>query len=329
MRKATQAETHGHPRWPLVGLLREALALWSDRNAFQYAAALAFYTLVSLAPLLLVVVTMGGWVFGDEAIRGELAGRLEGVLGAPAAEAVQDAVRASRIEASGMVPTLLAGAALLFGATTVLAQMQVALNRIWGVVARPGRSGLVVFVMRRALALAVLVLIGLLLLASVIVTTVVSGVLGFAADRVPLPGIVASLADLGVSILLATLLFALLFKTLPDVHLEWRDTWRGTFVTSLLFVVGQFLIALYLTRAAPGSAYGAAGSLFLVLVWVYYSSLIVLFGAALTKVSMTRRGGVVVPRKGVVRVRVELLEEGGGRTHPPPAAPAGPRTRWP
>lgn len=311
MRKATQGEARGHPRWPLGALLREATALWLERNAFQYAAALAFYTLVSLAPLLLVVVTMGGWVFGDEAIRGELAVRLEGVLGLQAAEAVQGWVRASRIEESGLLPTLLAGAALLFGATTVLAQMQVALNRIWGVVARPGRSGVVVFVIQRALALGVLVLIGLLLLASVMVTTLLSVVLRFAADRVPFPGVLASLADLGASALLATLLFALLFKALPDARLEWRDMWRGAAITSLLFVLGQFLIALYLTRTAPGSAYGAAGSLVLVLMWVYYSALIVLFGTALTKVSMIRRGGVVVPRKGAVRVHLEYLPDEG------------------
>lgn len=309
MGNTTSGSGERHPGASLAGVVKEAFALWSERNAFQYAAALAFYTLVSLAPLLLVLVTIGGWVLGDEAVRGELATRLEGVLGPPAAEAIQGAVRRSRIEEAGILPTVVALGALLFGATTVLAQLQVALNRIWGVVARPTRRGIVVFGIQRLLALGVLILIGVLLLASVATSTVVSGLLRFAADLVPLPAAVASLADLGVSTLLATLLFALLFKALPDARLEWRDMWRGAAVTALLFVLGQALIALYLTRTAPGSAYGAAGSLVLILVWVYYSSLIVLFGAALTKVVMLRRGGEVIPRKGAVRVRVEHLDD--------------------
>jgi membrane protein len=194
--------------------------------------------------------------------------------------------------------------------------MQASLNQCWGVVARPSRSGLVVFLVTRLVSLGLVLVVGFLLLTSFVISTSIAALLQFAEGWIPVPPLVAAAADVTVSLFVATLLFAMIFKILPDVRLHWRDMWWGAFITALLFVGGQSLIAMYLTHTAPASTYGAAGSLVMVLMWVYYSSLILLFGAAWTRASIRMRGDRIVPKAMAVRVRMEILEE--------PEAPAPP-----
>lgn len=295
-----------------TSLVTAALDLWMSRFAFQHAGALAFYTLFSLAPLMIIVIAIAGAVFGDEAARGQVAAQLDGLIGAQAAEAVQEAVMHSRVEEAGLVPTLLGIGALLFGATTVFAQMQSSLNQFWGVAARPSRSGLLVFLTTRMVSLGVVLVIGFLLLTSLVMSLGIMAVVRYAEYWMPIPPFLVVAVDLVVSLSSATLLFAMIFKVLPDVHLHWRDVWRSALVTAALFVAGQYVISLYLTRTAPGSAYGAAGSLVLVLMWVYYSSLILFFGTALTRVTIEQRGDRVVPKATAVRVHMDVLEDDGG-----------------
>jgi membrane protein len=290
---------------------REVVDLWSSRNAFQLAGALAFYTLFSLAPLLIILIALLGIFLGEEAVRGEIAVQIEGFIGPQAAETVEQAVRRARLEESGILPTVLGVGALLFGATTVFAQMQAALNRVWGVVARPSRSGVLMFLVTRLLSLGLLLIIGFLLLVSFVVTMALAALVSHAQEWVPVPGVFATSVDLTLSFTVATLVFATIFKVLPDVNLAWKDMWRGALLTAGLFTLGQYLISLYLTRAAPASEFGAAGSLVLVLMWVYYSSLILFFGAAFTKVSMLRRGVPVEPRRLAVKLRIDVVEEDG------------------
>jgi membrane protein len=296
---------------PVFSVLREAVELWMARNAFQHAGALAFYTLFSMAPLMIILVAISGAVFGDEAASGELKGQITGLVGPDAAEAVEGAVLRSRVEDSGTLATVLGVGALLFGATTVFAQMQASLNQFWGVVAKPSRSGLLVFATTRLVSLGVVLVIGFLLLTSLVLSMVILAVIEYAKELVPIPPLVVSAVDVALSLASATLLFAMIFKILPDVHLQWKDVWRSAFATAVLFVIGQYLISLYLTHTAPGSTYGAAASLVLVLMWVYYSSLILFFGAAFTKARTLASGRPVVPRAMAVRVRQEIIEEEG------------------
>ncbi len=290
-------------------LLKNTVDLWLSNNAFQHAGALAFYTLFSLAPLLIILIAITGAVFGEEAARGEISSQIGALIGSQAAEAVEGAVRRSRVGEAGLLPTVLGVAALLFGSTTVFAQMQASLNQFWGVVARPSRSGIAVFLMTRLVSLGLVIIIGFLLLTSFMVSTIIAALLQFARGWIPVPPLVVAFVDLSVSLLIATLLFAMIFKVLPDVRLRWRDMWWGAFITALLFVGGQSLIAVYLTQTAPASTYGAAGSLVMVLLWVYYSSLILFFGAALTRASIRLRGDRILPKAMAVRVRMEILEE--------------------
>ncbi|MGE0041070.1 MAG: YihY/virulence factor BrkB family protein [Vicinamibacterales bacterium] len=292
-----------------LALLRDAFGLWSSGNAFQLAGALAFYTLFSLAPLLIILIAIVGAVFGDDAARGQVASQIDGLIGTQAAAAVQEAVRRSRVQDAGLLPSVMGGVALLLGSTTVFAQMQASLNEIWGVMARPSRSGLVVYLWTRLVSLGLVLIIGFLLLTSMVISAAVAAAVQFAQAWLPVPGIVVTTANLGVSLLVATLLFATIFKVLPDVRLRWRDMWHGAAITAVLFVAGQSLISIYLTHAAPASTYGAAGSLVLVLLWVYYSSLILFFGAALTRAAIRLRGDRIVPKATAVRVRIDVLED--------------------
>lgn len=290
-------------------LLGVTVELWMSRNAFQHAGALAFYTLFSMAPLMIIVVAIAGTVLGEEAARGEIAGRIDALIGAQAAEAVQEAVRASRLGESGLLPTIFGLAVLVLGSTTVFAQLQASLNQMWDVTAKPTRSSIAVFVTTRLVSLALVVVIGFLLLTSFVISVGIAALLQFAQDWIPFQGVVIRVVDLITSLLVATVLFATVLKILPDVQLRWYDVWRGAFITALLFVVGQAVLSLYLTRTAPASVYGAAGSLVMVLLWVYYSSLILFFGASMTRATIRLRGDQLRPKANAVRVKMAMLEE--------------------
>jgi membrane protein len=294
-----------------TSVVMEAINLWTSRNAFQHAGALAFYTLFSMAPLMIILVAITGAVFGDEAASGELKAQITGLIGPDAAEAVEGAILRSRIEEAGILATVLGVSALLFGATTVFAQMQASLNQFWGVVAKPSRSGILVFATTRLISLGVVIVIGFLLLTSLVLSMVIMAAIDYAKELIPIPPLVVSAVDVVLSLASATLLFAMIFKILPDVYLQWKDVWRSAFATAILFVIGQYLISLYLTHTAPGSTYGAAASLVLVLMWVYYSSLILFMGTALTRAFIEQRGDRVVPKSTAVRVHLDILEDKG------------------
>lgn len=288
---------------------RDAALLWLDRNAFSYAGSLAFYTLFSLAPVFIIAVSVIGVVFGEEAAQGQIVAQLQGLVGHEAAQAVEQAVARSRIQESGLLPSLLGIGTLIVGATTVFGQMQYSLNMIWGVTARPSRNGLFVWLKSRLLSLTVVLAIGFVLLVSLLFGVVLRAVLHFTHEFVP--GVAALLggAELLISWAAVALLFCAIFKVLPDVVLQWRDVIVGAVVTAALFSIGRYGIAAYLAYTATASTYGAAGSVVLILLWVYYSSLILLYGAAFTKMQLLARGRPIVPRNSAVLIRHELVTE--------------------
>ena len=286
-----------------------AAGLWLERNAFVHAGSLAFYTLFSMAPVVIIAVAIAGAVFGEEAARGEIVGQLDEFIGGDAAQAVQDAVARSRPEVAGIWPTVTGVVALVLGATTVFAQMQISLNRIWGVVAKPKKSGLLILVKNRVLSLALILMIGFILLVSLLLSVTLRAVVRYAESWIPIPTLLLSGIELLLSLVVITALFAIIFKILPDAVVDWEDVWSGAAATAVLFITGRYLIAFYLAYTAPDSTYGAAGSLVLILLWVYYSSLILFFGAALTKARLLAAGKQVIPRALAVRVREEIVEE--------------------
>lgn len=292
-------------------IILRAGAFWLGDNAFKHAAAVSFYTLFSLAPIVIIALTVAGFVFGEDAVQGELAEQLSGLIGEEGAVLVERAVAETRLEPGGWVSTMIGVALLLIGATTVFGQLQESLNQIWGVTAKPSRNSVVVLLMRRLWSLALVLTIGFLLLISLILTTMLTAVVGMAGHMIPVSPVVLRMADSLLALGVIAVLFALIFKVLPDVQLTWRDVWKGAFITSVLFGLGRFCISFYLGRSTLASTYGAAGSLVVVLLWVYYSCLILFFGVEFTRAYLHERGRPVRVKSKAVRVERRIIENDG------------------
>ncbi len=268
--------------------LRElAREYWSNRP-MELAAALSYYTLLSLAPLVLMVVAVAGLVFDRATVEGRMVTEMRLLVGAEGSEVVQTVLRHARDREKGALSVIIGTVVLLFGATTVFAQLQSSLNRIWKVDQSGHGSVLWVFVKERLLSLAMVLAIGFLLLVSLVVSAAVAAVGETALGGLTDAAVVLRGLNALVSLIVITLLFATIFKVLPDVPVAWRDVWVGAGITAALFSVGKSLIGLYLGRASIGSPYGAAGSLVVMTVWVFYASLIVFFGAELTYIRSKR-----------------------------------------
>jgi membrane protein len=263
-----------------LNVLKETASSWSADYAPSMGAALSYYTLFSIAPLFIIVIAVAGLVFGEDAARGAIFDQLAGLLGADGARAIEGLLQAADKPAQGMVATAIGIAVLALGATTVFNELQNALDRIWRAPARVKSSGIWNLLRTRLLSFGMVLGIAFLLLVSLVASAALAA-LGklwlFAGWE-----ILAHLLDILVSFALVTVMFALIYRYIPRVHVAWRDVWTGAAVTSILFAVGKLLIGLYLGKSSVASAFGAAGSLVLVIVWVYYSAQIFLFGAEFT-----------------------------------------------
>jgi membrane protein len=264
-------------------LFKRTFKRFVSKNTLEIGAALAYYTVFSLAPLLLLAISIAGLVFGEAAAQGRIDEEIESAVGPTVAKAVQEMVTNAR-QAGGAGASIIGIVVLLFGAAGVFGQLQDSLNMIWEVPAKDtgGWWGLI---RSRFLSFAMVLGIGFLLLVSLIVNTALSALSKYLA---PGETAVAQLLNQVISFAFITILFALIFKVLPDRKIAWNDVWIGAAFTALLFVVGKYLIGLYLGRGSVTSAYGAAGSLVVILLWVYYASQIVLFGAQFTQVYATQ-----------------------------------------
>jgi membrane protein len=293
-------------------VLKRAFTQWSEDKPFQLGAALAYYTLFSLAPLLLIAIAVAGLAFSREAAQNQILAGLGDIVGMDAARAIQSMVEnAGQKENSGFLATAVGTALLLFGAGGVVGQLQDSLNTIWGVEPKPGR-GIWGFIKDRFVSFSMVLGVGFLLLVSLIVSAVLTAITQLIGGRLPEAATLAYILDLIVSFGFTTLLFALIYKFMPDVKIAWRDVWVGAAMTSFLFSVGKILIGVYLGRSTVTSIYGAAGSLVTLLLWVYYSSLIFFFGAEFTQVFATQLGSGVVPAENAEKVGTQK------RASPPP-----------
>ncbi|HEX3556337.1 MAG TPA: YihY/virulence factor BrkB family protein [Thermoanaerobaculia bacterium] len=289
------------------GLIKDSFKEWQDDDSLQLGAALSYYAIFSLAPMLLIVIAVAGLIYGRDAVQGQLVGELGGLVGPQGGQAIQSMIASAGKHGSGVLATVVGVVTILFGATGVFVQLQDSLNKIWDVEAKPG-LGLRSFIMTRVVSFGMILGIGFLLLISLVVSAAVSAVGAWATGLLPGAKILIEVLTFLVSFGVVTLLFAMLFKFLPDVKLVWRDVWIGAVATALLFTVGKFLIGLYLGRASVISSYGAAGSVVVLLLWIYYSSQILFFGAEFTKVYASRHGSHVTPEEHAVPVVQEKRE---------------------
>lgn len=290
-------------------ILKKTIDYWLEGKAFTCAGALAFFTLFSLAPLVIIAVTVVGFVWGEAEASSQIGHVLHEYLGERAAEAIQQAVQSSQVKHSGWMPTLIGIGMMVFGATTVFAQLQLSLNTIWGVVPRPSRSSALIFIRNRLLSLLVVLAISLLAQLQLLLSIMLAAMIALAREWISVPAWVVMGADYTLSFILMTIFFCVIFRVLPDVILRWRDVLYGALLTSVLSMIGRFGIAFYLSHTATASTYGAAGSLVMILLWVNYSSLILLFGAAFIRAQAEVRGNRIVARNSAVFVHYRMVDE--------------------
>jgi membrane protein len=296
--------------------LKGIVTQWLEDEPFQLASSLSYYTLFSLAPLLIIAISVAGLAFGREAAQNQIVETIQGLVGQESAKAVQSMIQnTSSKPTAGAISTIIGIVVLLFGAGGVVGQLQTSLNTIWGVTAKPGQ-GIWGFVRQRFVSIAMVLAIGFLLLVSLALTALLSGLTQYMGTLVGVAAFAAHVLDLLVSFVFVTILFALIYKFLPDVRIQWKDVWIGAALTSLLFTIGKFLIGLYLGSSGVTSAFGAAGSIITVLLWVYYSSLIFFLGAEFTQVYATQYGSGVAPAENAESVAKAKPE--ANRESPPP-----------
>jgi membrane protein len=304
-------------RWPqLVQLVKSTFTAWSDDNIPRLGASLAYYTALSLAPLIVVVLAVAGLAFGKQAVQGELLWEIQSTVGKDGAVFIQQLIQSASHEQSGIIATVLALAALFFGATSAVVELTDALNTIWHVPAdnASGWRSMLRFVRLRFVSFAMVLAVGFLLLVSLVVSAWLAAVGHFFGEILPIPEAVLHFLNLILSFVVIAFLFGMIYKVLPDVRLQWGDVAIGAAVTSLLFSLGKLLLGLYLGKSTLASSYGAAGSFVIVLVWVYYSAQIFFLGAEVTRMYTLQFGSRLTAKLILAPERpdVKLLAADGG-----------------
>lgn len=291
----------------IPSLVKETYKDWVDDEPFDQSAIVAYYSIFSLPALLIIIVTIAGIAFGQKAVQDQISSQIGGMIGPDSAKDIQGMIASSYQQGNSGIALVIGVATLLFGATGVFIALQKALNRIWEVKINPDKSGLKMLIRARAVSFGVVLTIGFLLLISLVITAALTALSGWVEERMPDFFLyIFYVVDFLISISIITLLFAMLFRFLPDVNIEWKSVWTGAVITALLFVIGKYALALYFGKAEPGSTYGAAGSIILILLWVFYSCLIMFFGAEFTQVYARRYGHRVEPNENAIRIHDEL-----------------------
>jgi membrane protein len=275
--------------------LKDAFKGFSDDKVTKLSASLAYYTGFSLAPLLVVIIAICGFFFGQEAVQGTIETQIQSFIGADAAKQIQEMIKNAAVSGKGTMATIIGVITLLIGATTIFGEIQDSINSIWGLKPKP-KVGIMKTIQTRLLSFGLIASLGFLLLVSLAATAVVEGLGGRLKAMLPdVTVVLFYIINLVLNIGVVTVLFAVIFKVLPDAKIKWKDVWPGAIATSLLFLIGKFAISLYISKSEIGSTYGAAGSLAVIFVWIYYSAIILYFGAEFTKAYALNTGARIVP----------------------------------
>jgi membrane protein len=298
----------------MFNLFKDTVREWREDGAPRLAAALAYYTTFSLAPLLVLIIAIAGLVGGREAAQTQTMAQVQDLLGVEGREFVEGMIESASQTKTGIAATFLGAVTLLVGALGVFGELQNSLNTVWEVKPKPAKNwldGLRRFVIKRLLSFTMVLGVGFLLLASLIISAALSALGEYIGTRWPMADFWLGLINFVISFFVITLLFAMIFKVLPEIKIAWKDVWLGAAVTSALFSLGKYLIGLYLGRSEVGNTFGAAGSLAILLIWIYYSAQILFFGAEFTQVYASRYGSRIVPDPGMVKLtEVERAQKG-------------------
>jgi len=284
------------------GLLKTAFKEWFSKDPFKESAVIAYYAIFSLPGLLVVIITIAGYAFGQEAVNNQVSGQITGVLGEETAIQIQDMIEKASETKNSIIATILGVITILVGATGVFAQFQKSLNIIWEVKADETKSGIWQLVKVRLFSFGLIISIAFILIVSLVISTLLASLGDWLAGNFSESLLIIIQAlNLILSLSVLAVLFALMFKFFPDAKIKWRHVWVGSIVTAILFELGKFALSLYFGKADPATGYGTAGSIILILLWVSYSSMIVFYGAEFTRAFATLRDGEVQPSETAVR----------------------------
>ncbi len=295
----------------ILTILKTSATEFANNNSFRHAAALSYYTIFSLPPLLLIVITVASKIYGGEALTGQIYGQLKGLVGTESAAFLQESIAKFTLQQKSGIATAIGLGTLVFAATTFFVMLQESINDIWNLKVQTEGIGIGQYLQQRLLSFGLILSVALLMLISFVVSAVLSFFTDWLQRHIPEAGVIAiKLVDFSLSLVVTTLLFALIYRFLPDAIIRWRDVGIGAFITAVLFIIGKYLISLYIAEADPGSAFGAAGSAIVLLVWVNYSSLIIFFGAEFTQEFADAYGQRVRPKPHAVRVKQVEVDPG-------------------
>jgi membrane protein len=292
-------------------IFKQCFSEFDDQEIMKKSAALAYYTVFSLAPMLIIILSVVEFIYGDEAIQGSLYGQITGFVGASAAAQIQDMIKNAAVSDKSTVATIISIVTLVFSATGVFTEIQDSINSIWHLKAKP-KVGFMKLLINRLISFSMVVSLGFVLLVSLVITAMIEA-FGKALERM-MPDVTVYIIyaiNLIVTLGVVTVLFGIIFKVLPDAKIRWKDVFAGSFVTAVLFIIGKFLITVYLGTSNVTSSYGAAGSLIVILLWVYYSSIILFFGATFTRIYAQIKGCSITPNDYAVFISNIQLESTG------------------
>jgi membrane protein len=303
MKKREEVVSHNKFKFKdLGGILKETFKDWNDDDAFTNAAAVSYYAIFALPAILILVINIAGALFGTAAVKGNLSSTIGKVVGADAGKQIETMVASAATNDSSVIMMVIGIATLIVSATGFFVQLQKALNRMWEVKTKDD-AGMLKLLLDRTQSLGIILAVGFLLLISLVLTTMLSVLSNWITSMLPDFTIYLMYAlEFIISFAVITVLFALIFKFLPDVHIEFRSVWVGAIVTAFLFMIAKFGMGFYFSKANPGSAYGAAGSIILLLLWIYYSCLLLFFGAEFTQMYAKRYGHKIMPSKHAIKV---------------------------
>lgn len=293
-----------------IEIFKNAFEGFSDDKVTKLSGSLAYYTVFSMGPLLIVIISLCGLFLGREAVEGKIYGQLSGFVGSDTAVQLQEIIKNASLAGKSKLAAIIGGIILLIGATTIFAEIQDSINSIWGLKPKPKR-GWLKMLQNRILSFSVIISLGFLLLVSLSISSIIDGFSDRLKAHFPDVTIVAFyIINIMITLLVTSLIFGVIFKVLPDADIKWKDVIAGSVATAFLFMLGKFGISFYISKSNVGSTYGAAGSLVILLLWIYYSSLILYFGAELTKAYAVKYGSPIYPNKYAVTTKIVEVETG-------------------
>lgn len=292
--------------WQVV---KETFTEWNNSSASNDSASLAYYAIFSIPGLLIIIIWIAGYFFGEEAIHGQISAEISGLMGTEVAKSIQDMIAGALIDKQNIFMKTIGIGSLVFGSTTLFFQLQRSLNSLWDVEAAP-KKALIKFLLDRANSLGMILILGFLLMITMILSSMISLFNNFITQYFGIETyVIVEIINFSVGFGIVVVLFALMFKVLPDVEISWKSVWKGSLLTATLFTFGKFLLSLYFSELKPTSAFGTAGTVILIMMWINYSCMLIFFGAEFTKIYTYKKGYKIVPSKHAKWSSAKLYKE--------------------